>query len=135
MREETGLPVLTADDPLSSVVLGCGKVLDEIDLLENVAVSACERAAHGRRVVVGTALLILISLALVIAQSHSRSLDSVNRAVAAMTAPLHEFIAVQAMGLKTFWTEYADLRDVHSANEGLERRMSVYKCSTFASSG
>ncbi len=40
MREETGLPVLIADDPLSSVVLGCGKALDELDLLKNVAVEA-----------------------------------------------------------------------------------------------
>ena len=40
MREETGLPVLIADDPLSAVVLGCGKALDELDLLKNVAVEA-----------------------------------------------------------------------------------------------
>ncbi|MGC6418771.1 MAG: rod shape-determining protein [Bradymonadia bacterium] len=40
MREETGLPVLIADEPLSSVVLGCGKALDELDLLKNVAVDA-----------------------------------------------------------------------------------------------
>jgi rod shape-determining protein MreB len=40
MREETGLPVLIADEPLSAVVLGCGKALEEIDLLKNVAVDA-----------------------------------------------------------------------------------------------
>ena len=40
MREETGLPVLIADEPLSAVVLGCGKALDELDLLKNVAVEA-----------------------------------------------------------------------------------------------
>jgi rod shape-determining protein MreB len=40
MREETGLPVLIADEPLSAVVLGCGKALDELDLLKNVAVDA-----------------------------------------------------------------------------------------------
>jgi len=37
LREETGLPVMLADDPLSAVVLGCGKVLDEIDLLKQVS--------------------------------------------------------------------------------------------------
>jgi rod shape-determining protein MreB len=40
LREETGLPVVIAEDPLSCVVLGSGKVLDELDLLRNVAVSS-----------------------------------------------------------------------------------------------
>jgi len=35
-REETGLPVTIADDPLSAVVLGSGMALDEIDLLREV---------------------------------------------------------------------------------------------------
>ena len=37
LREETGLPILIADDPLSSVVLGAGKMLDDFDLLRRVA--------------------------------------------------------------------------------------------------
>ncbi len=40
LREETGLPVMTCDDPLSAVVLGCGKALDEISLLKSVAIEA-----------------------------------------------------------------------------------------------
>jgi len=40
LREETGLPVVIAEDPLSCVVLGSGKVLDELNLLRNVAVSS-----------------------------------------------------------------------------------------------
>src|SRR5512140_1169430 len=40
LREETGLPVVTAEDPLSCVVLGSGKVLDELNLLRTVAVSS-----------------------------------------------------------------------------------------------
>jgi len=39
LREETGLPVVIAEDPLSCVVLGSGKVLDEINLLRQVAIS------------------------------------------------------------------------------------------------
>ena len=38
LREETGLPVVIAEDPLSCVVLGSGKVLDELDLLKRVTV-------------------------------------------------------------------------------------------------
>ncbi|NMB75781.1 MAG: rod shape-determining protein [Myxococcales bacterium] len=38
LREETGLPVMIADDPLSAVVLGCGKALDELDLLKQVSI-------------------------------------------------------------------------------------------------
>lgn len=38
LREETGLPVVIAENPLSCVVLGAGKLLDEIELLERVAV-------------------------------------------------------------------------------------------------
>jgi len=36
--EETGLPVSIADDPLVSVVMGAGKVLDSIDILEQVLI-------------------------------------------------------------------------------------------------
>ena len=38
LREETCLPVMIADDPLSSVVLGAGKMLGDFDLLKRVAV-------------------------------------------------------------------------------------------------
>ncbi|MDP2992763.1 MAG: rod shape-determining protein, partial [Deltaproteobacteria bacterium] len=38
LREETGLPIIIADDPLSSVVLGCGKILDHIDILKEIAI-------------------------------------------------------------------------------------------------
>ncbi len=40
LREETGLPVVAAEDPLSCVVLGSGAVLDQLDLLKQVAVSS-----------------------------------------------------------------------------------------------
>ncbi len=38
LREETGLPIIIADDPLSSVVLGSGKALDNIDILKEVMI-------------------------------------------------------------------------------------------------
>lgn len=38
LREETGLPIIIADDPLSSVVLGCGQILDNIDILREIAI-------------------------------------------------------------------------------------------------
>jgi rod shape-determining protein MreB len=38
IKEETGLPVRVADDPLTCVVLGSGKALDELDLLKEVSV-------------------------------------------------------------------------------------------------
>ena len=38
LRNETGLPVVLAEDPLSSVVLGTGRVLEEIDLLRKVSI-------------------------------------------------------------------------------------------------
>jgi rod shape-determining protein MreB len=37
LRDETGLPVMIADDALAAVVLGSGRALDEIDLLRKVA--------------------------------------------------------------------------------------------------
>ena len=37
LREETGLPVVPAEDPLASVVLGTGRVLKDIDLLRKVS--------------------------------------------------------------------------------------------------
>ena len=38
LREETGLPVTMAEDPLSSVVLGAGKMLSDFDLLRKIAI-------------------------------------------------------------------------------------------------
>lgn len=37
LQEETGLPIMVAEDPLSAVVIGSGKALDQIDVLDNVA--------------------------------------------------------------------------------------------------
>jgi rod shape-determining protein MreB len=38
LRKETGLPITVAEDPLSAVVLGSGKVLDEIEFLKKVSI-------------------------------------------------------------------------------------------------
>ena len=38
IREETGLPVYIADDPLCSVVLGTGKILSNFKLLRKISV-------------------------------------------------------------------------------------------------
>ncbi len=40
LREETGLPVVVAEDPLSCVALGSGAILDQLDLLRQVAISS-----------------------------------------------------------------------------------------------
>jgi len=39
IRDATGLPVILAEDPLTAVVRGVGKVLDELDLLKRVAIN------------------------------------------------------------------------------------------------
>jgi rod shape-determining protein MreB len=39
LREETGLPVMVCDDPISAVVLGSGKALEHIELLKEVTLS------------------------------------------------------------------------------------------------
>jgi len=38
LREETGLPISVAEDPLSTVALGCGKVLENSQLLREVLI-------------------------------------------------------------------------------------------------
>ena len=38
LRAETGLPVVPAEDPLACVVLGTGRVLEELDLLRKVSI-------------------------------------------------------------------------------------------------
>jgi rod shape-determining protein MreB len=38
LRDETGLPVVLAEDPLASVVLGAGRVLEDISLLRKVSI-------------------------------------------------------------------------------------------------
>lgn len=39
IKEETGLPVIVADDPLTAVVRGVGKMLDELELLRKIAIN------------------------------------------------------------------------------------------------
>lgn len=36
LREETGLPVTVAEDPLNCVVIGSGRVLEELDSMRGV---------------------------------------------------------------------------------------------------
>jgi hypothetical protein len=40
IREETGLPVPIADDPLSCIVLGTGKMLDDFNLLRKLSIES-----------------------------------------------------------------------------------------------
>ncbi|MFH2012203.1 MAG: rod shape-determining protein [Pseudomonadota bacterium] len=40
LKEETGLPIILADDPLSAVVLGAGKALDELPLLKEITIKS-----------------------------------------------------------------------------------------------
>ena len=39
VREETGMPVRIADNPLDCVVLGAGKVIEELEIMKRVAIS------------------------------------------------------------------------------------------------
>ena len=38
LKDATGMPIIVADDPLSSVVLGSGKALDNLDILREVTI-------------------------------------------------------------------------------------------------
>ena len=38
LREETGLPIILAEDPLSAVAIGTGKALDDLELLKKVSI-------------------------------------------------------------------------------------------------
>jgi rod shape-determining protein MreB len=38
LANETGMPIIVADDPLSSVVLGSGKALDNFDILREISI-------------------------------------------------------------------------------------------------
>jgi rod shape-determining protein MreB len=40
LAEETGMPVTLTDDPLSAVVLGAGRALEEIEALKKVLLTA-----------------------------------------------------------------------------------------------
>ncbi|MFQ5543347.1 MAG: rod shape-determining protein [Nitrospiria bacterium] len=40
VREETNLPIITVDDPLTTVVLGTGKALDQLSLLKKISIAS-----------------------------------------------------------------------------------------------
>jgi rod shape-determining protein MreB len=39
LKEKSGLPIVVADDPLTTVALGCGEALDSIEILKEVVIS------------------------------------------------------------------------------------------------
>ncbi len=39
IRKETSLPVVVADNPLTAIVIGVGKMLDELDMLRRIAIN------------------------------------------------------------------------------------------------
>jgi len=39
LKEESGLPIRIAEDPLSTVVQGCGRVLDSVEILKQIAIT------------------------------------------------------------------------------------------------
>ncbi|MBW1836389.1 MAG: rod shape-determining protein [Deltaproteobacteria bacterium] len=39
LKEETGLPITVTEDPLSTVVKGCGQVLDNLEILKQVVIT------------------------------------------------------------------------------------------------
>jgi rod shape-determining protein MreB len=39
LREDTGLPITVAEDPLTAVVMGTGRALDEIELLGKLTIN------------------------------------------------------------------------------------------------
>lgn len=39
LKEETGLPITIADDPLTTVALGCGRALDSIEILKQIMIT------------------------------------------------------------------------------------------------
>lgn len=39
LREESGLPITIADDPLTTVVQGCGKALDSVEILKQIEIT------------------------------------------------------------------------------------------------
>jgi rod shape-determining protein MreB len=40
LSEETGMPVMLTEDPLSAVVLGIGKALEELETLKKVLITS-----------------------------------------------------------------------------------------------
>jgi rod shape-determining protein MreB len=38
IRDEIRLPIITVDDPLTTVVMGTGKTLEELDVLRKVSI-------------------------------------------------------------------------------------------------
>ena len=49
LREETGLPLAMAEDPLSSVVLGAGKMLSDFNLLRKISIDCGDVHPHEPR--------------------------------------------------------------------------------------
>ena len=60
LREETSLPIFIADDPLSSVVLGAGKILENLPLLEKIGNAHLTPAAASSALKKRSAVLVLI---------------------------------------------------------------------------
>ena len=145
LREETGLPLAMAEDPLSSVVLGAGKMLSDFNLLRKISIdsssSAAELPANREQnsaangadwdmldirqrtgylfLAVTVGHVILIS-AQVQSKSGVRVLESVTLGA---FASVQQSTASVVHGVRNGWGNYVDLRGVRSENETLRKQV------------
>src|SRR5262249_60488840 len=97
LRDQAGLPVMLADEPLEAVVRGAGKVLDELSLLRDIAILCPAARRRGvmleflrRNRLLATAALFLVLAAGMILRtgtSHERD-DELGRIFLELMAPL-----------------------------------------------
>ena len=139
-REETNLPIITVDDPLTSVVLGVGKILDELDLLAKVAVMSQAqylpvrvpsrsmwmvnvRSPYGaRRLALGMFALLLAVLLLFPGQSQGL-FDYLDGPVGQLVRLPLEAVSSLDQGISAMWQQYVSLQHVADENRRLKQEM------------
>ena len=143
LREETGLPLAMAEDPLSSVVLGAGKMLSDFNLLRKIShrltteqasrpaarrpgptpsrlmsMPVLEHRRGGSAVLF--VLVVVAQIVLISAQVTSKSGMPVLQAVAfGLVAEVQRGGAGAVDAVSSLWSGYLDLRGMRDENERL----------------
>ncbi len=133
LREETGLPVMLADDPLTAVVMGAGErstrstssgTSRSTERPPPSAGAAMLEFVRRNRVLLSSGFFLLCSLGLLSANAqHPGRIDPLGRVFLEIMAPFQRLTAGVGGGMRGIWTRYVALVGLQHENDQLLDRV------------
>ena len=127
LREETGLPVMVSDSPECAVVLGTGRALDELDLLQgsrSPVAGGSEVVSAGAKALGGAAATMSSrwrSSSCAPAPAIPGELSALDRGILRLVSPGQAAMSFVARAITGVAGRYVELTGVRAENEALHR--------------